>query len=119
MTDIQVEAVLNARIEKILPKGAIVKLGKKTAFLHISELSEKYVKNVEDEVRVGQELEVRVIKVEKDKIFVSLKGIMSEEMKLKEFEDKLQNFLKDSKETQMAIQKSKDKKRGTHKRNGK
>jgi len=57
------EAVLG-RILALKPYGAFVELpGGETGLLHISEVSEEYVRNIHDYLSVGQEIVVKVIGV--------------------------------------------------------
>lgn len=118
MTKRKVGDVVKAKVVKILASGAIVSFGdNENGFLHISEISKDYIKKVEDVLKQYQKLDVEIIKIEGVKMFVSMKNIEDETKKAKEFEDKIQDFLKVSGEKQRQIQKSNDKKRGYYKKN--
>ena len=57
-------------------------LPNKEGFIHVSELSDKFVKNVEDVVKVGDEVTVKVIEIDNMKrVNLSIKKAMQEEKK--------------------------------------
>lgn len=63
-------------VVKILDFGAIVDLGGgQDGMIHVSELSDGYVKKVEDVVKVGDRVKVKIMKIENGKIGLSLKQI--------------------------------------------
>lgn len=65
-----------ATVQKILPSGCVVSFfGNVSAFLPNAEISETYVRNANDFVKVGQTVKVRVISVDKalSKCMVSLR----------------------------------------------
>lgn len=118
MKNINVGDKLKVKVVKLLDNGAIVSFGDNgNGFLHISEVSKQYVRSIEDVLKKYQKIDVQVIKIQGEKVFVSMKTIEEETKKTKDFEDKLQDFLKDSSEKHRQIQKSNDKKRGYYKRN--
>ena len=67
--------VLNGEVTKITNFGAFIKLeNNELGLCHVSELSNTFVKNVSDVLEVGQEVKVKVIKVEGNgKISLSIK----------------------------------------------
>lgn len=68
--------IIEGKVVKIMDFGAIVELGPyQDGMIHISELSDKYVKNVRDVVKEGDVVKVKVIKVDGDRISLSLKGV--------------------------------------------
>ncbi len=74
--DFQVGEVVEGKVTKILDFGAIVDLGGKDGMIHISELKNGYVKKVEDVVKLGQPVKVKIIRIEPDgKIALSLKEL--------------------------------------------
>ena len=65
--DFQVGDICNAKIVKILDFGAIVELRPGvTGLLHISEIENKRIKNVTDVLKLGDEIQVKIISVEND-----------------------------------------------------
>lgn len=68
--------VVEGPIVKILEFGAIVDLGGgRDGMIHVSELREGFVKRVEDVVRLGDRVRAKVIRVEGDRIALSLKQL--------------------------------------------
>ncbi len=68
--------IVTGTINRLATYGAFVKLGKGLeGLIHISELSHEHVKSVEDVVKVGQEVTVKVLRIipEQQKIGLSLK----------------------------------------------
>ncbi len=68
------------RIVKLAKFGAFVELAPgKEGLLHISEISEKRIKNVEDVLSENQEVIVKVINIDQDKFSLSMKKVGKEE----------------------------------------
>lgn len=69
--------IVGGKVVKILPFGAILELApQRTALLHISEIADKKIDNIEDEIKVGDELKVLVKRISEDgRIYVSLKNV--------------------------------------------
>jgi len=89
--------------------GAFIKLSNgKTGLCHISEVSSDYVKDVKNHLKVGDEVKVKVIKVDGDKLSLSIKALEEKETqpevtekreskpKNKNFEKMLSNFMDNS-----------------------
>jgi len=71
----KVGEIISGKVIKILPFGAVLELApQKTALLHISEIADKKIENIEDEVKLGEKLNVLVKQISEDgRIYVSLK----------------------------------------------
>ena len=70
--------VLNGTVRKVIDFGAFVDIGvKHDGLVHISELSDKYVKNPRDVVAVGDIVKVKVLNIDlvKQKVALTMKGI--------------------------------------------
>ncbi len=79
--DVEVGDVYDGTVVRIMTFGAFVDLGGgKEGMIHISKLSNKRVEKVEDVVKIGDEVEVEVIKVD-EKGRVDLKRILPKEEK--------------------------------------
>jgi small subunit ribosomal protein S1 len=65
-------AEISGRVKTLTPFGAFVDLGGIDGLLHVSEMSRRRVTKPEEVVQVGQEVRVRVIKVENDGKRISL-----------------------------------------------
>jgi small subunit ribosomal protein S1 len=75
---LQPGAVLRGKIVGFKPFGAFVDLGGIEGMLHISELGHTRVEKPEDVLRLGQELDVAVLKIEGDRIALSLKALAAD-----------------------------------------
>jgi polyribonucleotide nucleotidyltransferase len=63
--DVEVGKVYTAKVKRITNFGAFCEvLPGKEGLVHISELADKYVKSVEDVVKVGDEIRVKVIEID-------------------------------------------------------
>ena len=68
---LEVGSVVDAKITGITNFGAFAQIeGGKTGLIHISEIAVDFVKNIEDFVKVGDTLKVKVISCEKGKMKV-------------------------------------------------
>jgi general stress protein 13 len=67
--------IVKGRITNIKPYGAFVKINDEIdGLIHISEISDGYVRSIEDYLSVGEEVTLEVIKVEETKISLSYKS---------------------------------------------
>lgn len=145
---ISVGDVLDGKVISVMPFGAFVGIGNnQSGLVHISEVSNEYVKDVGEHIKKGDNVKVKVIKIdESGKISLSIKQAMSQQKQervkkpvIKEnkpvrpadvdlftkadsglsFEDKLSKFKLDSDEKIQALKKSADSKRsGGYSRKG-
>ncbi|GGE84744.1 S1 domain-containing RNA-binding protein [Priestia taiwanensis] len=136
---IEVGSKLQGKVTGITNFGAFVELPEGiTGLVHISEVADNYVKDINEHLKVGDEVEVKVINVEKDgKIGLSIKKAKEREVKeykprqarpqrqnrdnrgdqrggaVKEnFEQKMSRFLKDSEERLTSLKRNTESKRG-------
>ncbi|MEK3800836.1 S1 domain-containing RNA-binding protein [Peribacillus sp. FSL H8-0477] len=72
---IEVGSKVQGKVTGITKFGAFVELsGGSTGLVHISEVADKYVKDINDYLKIGDQVEVKVLNVEKDgKIGLSIK----------------------------------------------
>lgn len=80
--DIEVGEVYTGKVKKIVKFGAFVEIKKGTeGLLHISEIAHERIKNVEDVLKVGDTVDVKVIDIsdETGKISLSRKAILKRE----------------------------------------
>lgn len=79
--DVEVGDVYDAKVVRIMTFGAFVEFaGNKEGMIHISKLSNKRVEKVEDVVKIGDSVEVEVIKID-EKGRIDLKRILPKEEK--------------------------------------
>lgn len=136
----EVGAIVSGKVVKVLPFGAFIQFGdKQTGLVHISEIARDYVENINEHIKIGDNVKAVVVKIDDDgKISLSIKKALSSkktEEKKKEpirpadidwgrksddtmsFEDRLSKFKMDSDENMAAIRRSADSKRsGGYKR---
>ena len=71
--DLKEGMILTGTVRNVIDFGAFVDIGvKHDGLVHISELSERYVKNPRDVVSVGDIVKVKVIKIDNEKLKVGL-----------------------------------------------
>ena len=78
LEDLKEGMILNGTVRNVIDFGAFIDIGvKHDGLVHISELSDKYIKNPRDVVSVGDIVKVRILGVdlEKQKVALSMKGI--------------------------------------------
>lgn len=118
---IEVGSKLQGKVTGITNFGAFVELeGGPTGLVHISEVADNYVKDINEHLKVGQEITVKVINVQKDgKIGLSIKKAIEKPVRQKSprektesFESKMNDFLKDSEDRLSTLKKHTESKRG-------
>lgn len=80
--DIKKGMSFNGKVGRIEKFGAFIELGsERPGLVHVSEMSNEYIRSVEDVVKVGEEVEVHVLEVDRRKkqIKLSMKGPQIEE----------------------------------------
>lgn len=133
---IELGAKLEGKVTGITHFGAFVDLsGGVTGLVHISEIADNYVKDVNDHLKIGDVVTVKVINVDKDgKIGLSIRKAVDKPATpprsgghrddrggrsrhsggygRPSFEEKMSRFLKDSEERMSSLRKHTDSKRG-------
>ncbi|UCZ53320.1 RNA-binding protein S1 [Bacillus shivajii] len=134
---IEVGSKYQGKVTGITNFGAFVELpGGKTGLVHISEVADNYVKDINEFLSVGDEVKVKVLNVEGDgKIGLSIrkadesaqsqtkskpqsdrrpqkKGSRPPKQRTMSFEDKMNRFLKDSEERLTSLKRNTESKRG-------
>ncbi len=117
---IEVGSKITGKVTGIKKFGAFVSLPEgKSGLVHISEIADNYVENVEEHLSVGDEVEVKVLSIADDgKISLSIKKAKDRPRKQKpaqkpeDFEKKLSNFLKDSEDKLTSIKRQTESRRG-------
>lgn len=63
--DVEVGRIYAGKIKRIMPFGAFCQISSgKEGLIHVSELAEQFVKNVEDAVKIGDEVKVKVVGID-------------------------------------------------------
>jgi S1 RNA binding domain protein len=137
---IEVGSKLQGKVTGITNFGAFVELPEgSTGLVHISEVADNYVKDINDHLKVGDQVEVKVINVEKDgKIGLSIKKAKDRpeppknhshshshsqrprqgrandrnNSRPENFETKMAKFLKDSEDRLSSLKRNTESKRG-------
>ncbi len=137
---VTVGKVVEGVISGITEFGAFVQLPEgKTGLVHISEISQEYVKKVSDYLKKDQKVKVKIISISNEgKISLSIRQAKPKvkvkdkrnnqpeqidwgrkndrKQKYMSFEDKLSNFLKDSSERQEQLKSRENKKGNSNKK---
>ena len=99
---ITIGELVKAEVFKITSFGAFVKFGEnQKGFIHISQLSESFVKDINRYLKLGDTVKARVLNINGNKIDLTLKKPKEDtvsygnarEFKSSLFEDKLNRFL--------------------------
>jgi len=76
LEDLELGMILKGKINNITDFGAFVDIGvKANALIHISQLSNSYVKHPSDIVKIGEIVDVKVLKIDGKRISVSMKAL--------------------------------------------
>lgn len=136
---VSVGSIVEGKIVNVMPFGAFVDIGnKQSGLVHISEVSNRYVKDINECIKKGDTVKVKVIKIdESGKISLSIKQACEEKRERSEktsaapkapirpadidwgmssndsmsFEDKLSKFKQDSDEKMLTLRRNNDSKR--------
>ncbi|MCK4778310.1 MAG: S1 RNA-binding domain-containing protein [Actinomycetia bacterium] len=121
--DIQVGEIVEGKVVKITNFGAFIKLdGDLDGLIHISEIANKFVKDINEYLRVGDEVKTKVVAIkEGGRIDLSIKRLEDNPRPSRpqgrsrpgsnEFEKMLKSFMKNSEEKQSDIRKRRDSKK--------
>lgn len=128
---LEVGKIVEGKVSGITSFGAFIQLpGGKTGLVHISEIAEEYVKDINTHLQENQSVKVKVMSVDNNgKISLSIKKAFSNIQKVRSsrpadidwkknidedisFEDRLSRFMKDSDEKLQDLKKSFETKRG-------
>ncbi len=115
---LEVGQIVEGRVTGITNFGAFVELPTgQTGLVHISEVADEYVKNVNDFLKQNDLVKVKVLNMDKGKIGLSIRQAQppserNVRQNRQSFEDKLAKFMKDSDERQSDIRRNTDSKRG-------
>jgi S1 RNA binding domain protein len=122
MSSIEVGSVLEGRVTGITRFGAFVDIGEgRTGLVHISEIADAFVHDVNDYLKHNDIVRVKVIAVESGRVGLSIKqadpNYLAQRARRdrayqQSFEDKLSKFLKDSDERHQDLKRNQDSKRG-------
>ncbi|MBR7554311.1 S1 domain-containing RNA-binding protein [Allobacillus sp. GCM10007491] len=117
---VEVGSKLSGKVTRITNFGAFVELPEgSTGLVHISEVADRYVKDINEHLSVGDEVTVKVLNVEKNgKIGLSIKKANEKynrpqpRKRVESFESKMNKFLKDSEDKLASLKKHTESRRG-------
>jgi len=115
---VQAGEIIEGRVTGITSFGAFIELpGGQTGLVHISEIAEEYVKDINDFLKTNDKVKVKVISVDaKGKIGLSIRQAQDKPRHRKKpdisFEEKLVRFMKDSDERLQSLRRNTESKRG-------
>jgi len=122
---LQAGSILEGTVVNITNFGAFVEVEGKTGLVHISEVSDTFVKDIRDHLKEKDKVKVKVISVDDNgKISLSIKQAMPIKRTIKpveidwntekskansnNFEDRMSKFLKESEERSQDLKKHQD-----------
>ena len=119
---IDVGSKYEGKVTGITHFGAFVELPSgKTGLVHISEVADQYVKDVNDHLSIGDTVTVKVLNVDDSgKIGLSIRKAQDRSSRQdrrggrrdRSFEDKLSRFMRDSEDRLMSLRRNTEGKRG-------
>ena len=114
MSPLQVGQIITGEVTGITNFGAFVLLPNKvTGLVHISEVANSYVRDINDYLQLNQEVKVKVISISEGKVGLSIRAANESQRDIQRaFEDRLSKFIKDSEERQTDLRRKTDNKRG-------
>ena len=109
---LEVGTILSGIVTGITSFGAFVELETgETGLVHISEVADAYVKDINDHLKVREKVVVKIINIDgKGKIGLSIR--QAKRRPTISFEERMNRFLKDSEERLGDLKKHTDAKRG-------
>lgn len=88
--EIEIGKIFSGKVVRLLEFGALVNfVGKMDGLVHISEIKKERVEDINDVIKVGDEVKVKVLSVERGKVRLSMKRVNQEtgEDQSDQFED--------------------------------
>ncbi len=115
---LEVGQIVEGKVTGITNFGAFIELPTgQTGLVHISEVADEYVKDVNHFLKQNDLVKVKVLNLDKGKIGLSIRQAQAPTERVvkqnrQSFEDKLAKFMKDSDERQTDLRRNADSKRG-------
>jgi S1 RNA binding domain protein len=121
----EIGSIVKGKITKITPYGAFVELPNGTkGLIHISQISDQFVRRIEDYLNINDEVEAKVVAInKKGNLDLSIKDLnpkqhsspheRKEAPQDESFEEKLKKFFKESEERLADLKRSIESKRSS------
>ena len=92
--------IVEGIITGITKYGAFVNIGEMTGMIHISEISREFVNDVNEHLKINQEVKAVVMEINGSRLALSIKRLpeIKSPVKPENFEDMLNKFKRDSDE---------------------
>lgn len=112
MSQLKVGDIVTGEVISTKPFGAFVKLESgQTGLIHISQISDKYVEKVEDELEVGSTVKAKILSIDSvGKISLSIRALSTKNGRRNsgkkpsaDFEDMMKKWLRSSEERLSAL----------------
>ena len=81
MKDLKVGMILKGTVRNVIDFGAFVDIGvHQDGLVHVSQISDKFIKNPRDALKVGDVVQVKVLSVDtaKKRIALTMKGVLQQ-----------------------------------------
>ena len=76
--EFEIGEIAEGKVVKIFDFGALVEIGGgKTGMVHVSEIKDEFVKDITEELKIGDFVRAKVIKIENGRIDLSIKRLKS------------------------------------------
>lgn len=76
-----VNSITEGIVERIEPYGAFINIGEGlTGLCHISQITSKFIKSPKEVLKLGDSVKAKIIKIEGDRISLSIKAVMEDEV---------------------------------------
>ena len=120
IAEVEVGAVVTGTVARITPYGAFLQLEDgRMGLVHISEIDRNYVRSVEEHLRLGDQVQAKVVAIKEDgKIDLSIKALQDPAPRIDRrsgrdpgFESMLKKFMRQSEERQVDYKRSVEHKR--------
>jgi transcriptional accessory protein Tex/SPT6 len=80
MSDLKPGMVVTGKVMRLANFGAFVNIGARTdGLVHVSEMADQFVRNPSEIVKEGDEIQVKILKLEGNKISLSMKALIEAE----------------------------------------
>ncbi len=125
---LQVGSILEGKVVNITNFGAFVEIGGRTGLVHISEISNAYIKDIKKHLKEQDKVKVKVIGIDDDgRLSLSIRQVPADKVSQKpveidwdkerkkvqglSFEDMMSKFSKESEEKMQDLKRGQDSKR--------
>lgn len=93
---LEVGSIVEGKVLRIKPFGAIVSLGSMQGLVHISQVSSQFIEDINDHVKVNDMVKVKILSIDEEnrKIALSMKDALPKKEKVERIEQKERTYQK-------------------------